>query len=231
MRVTVPERETIRAYVEDRILEEVVHLEKTGTELVGPARYDIWDVLSTDGRWWVITNPLCLYRQVEFKRNVALHFHIGLMLRTSYRPGSDVPGRKPDPSQALPGSWQCWEQALEAYDSCEEAGNFQAVGDRLRGCMIAFISETARGGPAPAADGSHQAAEVRAWANLQASSLAAGNPKRHLRSHLTELSVATWDYINWLTHTRNATRVDAEVGLKEVYHFLSVFGGGVPEQR
>jgi hypothetical protein len=45
------------------------------------------------------------------------------------------------------------------------------------------------------------------------------------------MSVATWDYINWLSRTTNATRVDAEVGLKEMYHFLSVFGGGVPEQR
>jgi hypothetical protein len=230
MRVIAPEREAIRAYVENRILEEVVHLEKSGTELVGPTRYDIWDVLSTGGRWWVITNPLNLYNQADFKRNVALNFHIGMMLRTSYRPGTEPLSAEPNPGRALPGSWQRWEQALEAYDSCDEAGSFQDVGSRLRECVICFLGETSGGDLASAAERAHQA-EVMDWADRQARTLAIGDPGRHLRSYLTKLSVTIWEYINWLMHAKNATRVDAEIGLKGVYNFLSVFGGGVPDQR
>jgi hypothetical protein len=229
MIVTAPDREAIRAYVEDRSLEEVVHLGKAGTELVGPTRYDIWDVLSASSRWWVITNPLSLYSQAEFSRNVALHFHIGMMLRLSYRPGTQPLSR--EPHQSLPGSWQRWEQALEAYDNCDEDGDFQAVGGRLRECVICFLGESADGGLRAVPDGSLQVTEVRTWASRQAGTLAVGGPGRHLRSHLITLSTATWDYINWLAQTGNATRIDAEIGLKEVYHFLSVFGGGVPEQR
>ena len=81
------------------------------------------------------------------------------------------PGEAPDPDRPLPGSWHRWEQALEAYDSCEEAGNFQAVGGRLKECMVCFIGETATDNLAPAADGSYQAAEVKAWAGLRASTV------------------------------------------------------------
>jgi hypothetical protein len=229
MLVTVPGREAVRAFVEDRTLEEVVHVEKAGTELVGPARYDIWDVLSTDGRWWVITNPLRLYSQTDFKRSVALHFHVGFMLRISYRPGADTLSIESDPGRVLPDSWRLWEQALEAYDSCEEAENFQAVGGKLRECMVCLMSETATASElAPAPDGAYQAADVGIWAGRLAT-VAAGGPAPHLRSYLTRLSVVIWEYINWLTNAETATRLDAELGVKEVYHFLGVFGGGVPE--
>lgn len=231
MRVTAPDRAAIRAYVEDRVLEEVVHLEKAGTELVGPTRYDIWDVLSGGSRWWVITNPLSLYSQADFRRHVALYFHIGMMLRVSYRPGAEAMSWEPNPGQALPGSWQRWERAVEAFDSCAEDGNFQAVGSRLRECMICFVGETASRRLAPVPDGSSEAAEIRAWANRQASILAVGGPGRHLRSYLTRLSAVTWEYINWLSQAKNAGRIDAEVGLKQVYHFLRVFGGGISDQR
>lgn len=72
------------------------------------------------------------------------------------------------------------------------------------------------------------AANVRAWADLLAGTVAGGDSTRHLRSHLTRLSVGTWEYVNWLTRAKHAARIDAEIGLKEVYHFLGVFGGGVP---
>ena len=85
MRATKRQTEAIRAYVEDQAHEEVVHLEKAASELVGPVQHDIWDVHCTDSRWWVITEPTNLYSQDDFKsRDVALTFHIGLALRVSY---------------------------------------------------------------------------------------------------------------------------------------------------
>lgn len=52
MRSTKREKESIRAYVEDQAHEEVVHLEKAASELVGPVRHDIWDVHCALSRWW-----------------------------------------------------------------------------------------------------------------------------------------------------------------------------------
>ncbi len=37
------------------------------------------------------------------------------------------------------------------------------------------------------------------------------------------MAVETWDYVNWLTHAKNAIRMDAEIGLKAVEHLLGVF--------
>lgn len=44
MRATKRQTETIRAYVEGQAHEQVIHLEKVASELVGPVRHDIWDV-------------------------------------------------------------------------------------------------------------------------------------------------------------------------------------------
>ena len=82
----------ILAYVEAQAHERVVHLEKAATELVGPVRHNIWDVHCASSRWWVVTNPTNLYGQADFKsRDVALTFHIGLMLRVEYAQEREVP--------------------------------------------------------------------------------------------------------------------------------------------
>jgi hypothetical protein len=60
MRATKRQTDTVRVYTEDQAHEEVVHLEKAASELVGPVRHDIWDVHCTDSRWWVITEPMNL---------------------------------------------------------------------------------------------------------------------------------------------------------------------------
>jgi len=66
--------------------EEVTHLEKVGSERVFATRYDIWDVPTDRGRWWVITPPTNLYSQNEFRSmDYALTFHIGLAARLRAR--------------------------------------------------------------------------------------------------------------------------------------------------
>jgi hypothetical protein len=136
MRASKRQTEAIRRYVEDQAHEQVIHLEKAASERVGPVRHDIWDVHCADSRWWVITEPVNLYSQEDFKsRDVALTFHIGLSLRVSYLHDRRVPVA-PEPAAALAGSWRRWEQAFAAYDAGEEAEDFQAVGVRLRECLI-----------------------------------------------------------------------------------------------
>ena len=207
----------------DQAHEDVVHLEKAASELVGPVRHDIWDVHCTDSRWWVITEPTNLYSQDDFKsRDVALTFHIGLAIRVSYLQERKVPV-KPESADLLPGSWRRWEQAFEAYDSGDEAENFQAVGVRLRECLVSFVGETTNDEMVPEGQEPPKQADFKGWTELLANTLAGGEASAHLRSYLKKLSVETWAYVNWLTHAKNAIRMDAEIGLKMVEHLLGVF--------
>jgi hypothetical protein len=104
IRASEREKDAIRAYVEDQAHEEVIHLEKAASELVGPVRHDIWDVHCPESRWWVVTNPTNLYSQQDFKsRDVVLTFHIGLALRLEYAQEREVPVA-PGPAELLPGS-------------------------------------------------------------------------------------------------------------------------------
>jgi len=65
--------------------------------------------------------------------------------------------------------------------------------------------------------------DFKGWTELLANTLAAGEANAHLRSYLKKLSVETWAYVNWLTHAKNAIRMDSEIGLKIVEHLLGVF--------
>jgi hypothetical protein len=59
---------------------EIEHVEKLTSEYVIGNQYDVWDAHTSDGRWWVITNPVNLYSQDQIKSmDIALSFHIGLM--------------------------------------------------------------------------------------------------------------------------------------------------------
>ena len=123
----------------------------------------------------------------------------------------------------LPGSWRRWEQAFEAYDSGDEAENFQAVGVRLRECLVSFIGETTNNEMVSEGQEPPKQADFKGWTELLANTLASGEPSAHLRSYLKKMSVETWAYVNWLTHAKNAIRMDAEIGLKAVEHLLGVF--------
>ena len=174
-------------------------------------------------RWWVITEPTYLYPQEDFKsRDVALTFHIGLTLRTSYLHERKVPVR-PESADLLPGSWRRWEQAFEAYDSGDEAETFQAVGVRLRECLVSFVGETTSADMVPEGQEPPKQSDFKGWTDLLANTLAPGDHSAYLRSYLKKLSVETWAYVNWLTHAKNAIRMDAEIGLKIVEHLLGVF--------
>jgi hypothetical protein len=46
---------------------EIEHVEKLTSEYVIGRQYDVWDAHTSDGRWWVITNPVNLYSQDQIK--------------------------------------------------------------------------------------------------------------------------------------------------------------------
>jgi hypothetical protein len=198
-------------------------VEKAASEMVGPVRHDIWDVHCADRRWWVVTNPTNLYDQADFKsRDVVLTFHVGLMLRVQYTQEREVPVA-PTQADLLPGSWRRWQQAFEAYDSGDEAENFQAVGVRLRECLVSFVGETRSDELVPDGAERPKNADFKAWTDLLANFLAAGAASAKLRSYLKAITVETWTYVNRLTHAKNPVRMDAEIGLKMVEHLLGMF--------
>lgn len=150
------------------------------------------------------------------------HFPYRLALRTEYLQERQVPVA-PESANLLPGSWRRWQQAFEAYDSGGEAENFQAVGVRLRECLVSFVGETRSDDLVAAGQTPPKSADFKGWAKLLANYLAAGASAARLRSYLTRLSIETWEYVNWLTHAKNAVRIDAEIGLKAVEHLLGTF--------
>jgi hypothetical protein len=223
VRTSQRDKDEVWAYVESRVNEKVTHLEKAASEMVGPVRHDIWDAHCLTTRWWVVTNPTNLYSQDDFKsRDVVLTFHIGVAIRTEYANERDVPVA-PGLADLLPGSWRRWQQAFDELDSGDEAETFQSVGVRLRECLVSFIGETCSDGLVSEGEVPPKAADFKGWTDLLANDLASGKSASHLRSYLKDVSVATWDYVNWLTHAKNAIRMDAEIGLKLVEHILGMF--------
>jgi hypothetical protein len=166
-----------------------------------------------------VTNPLNAYSQEDFKsRDVVLTFHVGLALRIATR--NEVPITD-EAAVLLPGAWRRWEDAVEALPTAREAEDFQAVGMRLRECLVSFVSEVANEDLVPQGSSPPKGADVVGWTNLLANELARGSSAERLRSYLKKLTRETWDYVNWLTHAKNAASDDAEIGVAAVSHFLA----------
>jgi len=136
----------------------------------------------------------------------------------------DVPVT-PSSAELLPGSWRRWQQAFEAYESGDEAEAFQSVGVRLRECLVSFIGETKNEDLVPPGQTPPKASDFKGRVELLANDLAAGESAARLRSYLKKLAVETWEYVNWLTHAKNAVRMGRRdlIGLKSVEHLLGVF--------
>ena len=217
------DEQSVRKYVGAQTGEQVVHVELAGSEQIGPTRHDIWDVRCAESRWWVISNMMNLYSQADFKsRDVALTFHVGLMVRVAEREHWTVP-LTPSTAAALPGSWRRWEQAVDAFLASGEPEDYQAVGVRLRETLLSFLDEVRDEDPAPAENDEPKRSDFPGWVDLLANNLAPGESAARLRSLLKKTAVGTWDYVNWLTHAKNAVRLDAEIGLKAVEHLLGTF--------
>ena len=196
-------------------------MEKLTSEYVLGRQYDVWDAHATDGRWWVITNPVNLYSQDQIKSmDIALSFHIGLMSR--------MMASRPHPA-ARQDTWilevaRRLDVAGESLDRAREVEDFQAVGMRLRETLLTLAAKLASLGyqtDAGAAD--LQRGNFKAWAGVCAESVAAGSSAQYLRALLKALSEKTWNYVAWLTHARAAGRPDAQIALSAVSQTIEAF--------
>lgn len=218
---TDEERDAVLSYVESQSPDDpVVHVEKVATEAVGSVVHDIWDVHCSKSRWWVVSNPMNLYSQEDFKsRDVVLTFHVGLMLRVATQHNVPITD---EAATLLPQAWRLWEQATDTLSTAREAEDFQAVGVRLREAMVSYAAEVQDDGLVPDGVDRPKSADMIGWTNLLCDHLTAGSSSGQLRSYVKKLTRETWDYVNKLTHAKNATRWDAEIGAAAVSHFLSM---------
>jgi hypothetical protein len=200
---------------------EVEHVEKLTSEYVLGQQYDVWDAHTSDGRWWVITNPVNLYSQDQIKSmDIALSFHIGLMSR--------VMASQP-PTSARQGAWMLevtrrLDVAGESLDRAREVEDFQAVGMRLRETLLTLAAKLASLGYQTEASAANlQQGNFKAWASLCAETVAAGSSAQYLRALLKALSEKTWNYVTWLTHARSASRPDAQIAMTVTSQIIEAF--------
>jgi len=80
-------------------------------------------------------------------------------------------------------------------------------------CLVSLIGEITTDDLVPDGNGRPKAANFKAWFALFADSVASGSSSARLRSYLKNTSREVWDYVNWLTHAKNAAYFDAEIGV------------------
>ena len=107
----------------------------------------------------MITNSTNLYSQDDFRsRDEALTFHVGLAVRS------------------------------EAIGPAREAEDYQAIGMRLRECLVSLIGEITNDDLVPKDNDRPKAADFKAWFALFAGYIAAGSSSAKLRSYLKSTS-------------------------------------------
>jgi hypothetical protein len=83
----------------------------------------------------------------------------------------------------------------------------------------------------PEGDTAPLASDFIHWSEKIANAVAPGSSSAELRGYLKAISKATWKYVNWLTHAKNATRVDGELAVGMVAHFLQLFEEGIERKE
>ena len=207
--------------------EQVKHVERVKTEHVMGERYEIWDVTTDKGRWWVLTNVTNLYSQTLFPSlDYTLSFHVGLMMRVrsrESRAGED----EPTPFDEV---FRRQNQASDLIDRAVEAEHFQAVGMQLRECFISLVGAVRR--RVELGDGERpQDANVTAWTGLLWDQLCPGDPNKELRQYLKTTSEKAWQLVNWLTHHRNANKTAALIANEAVNTLVMAFNRVLSRDR
>ncbi|MDQ3656197.1 MAG: hypothetical protein M3457_14105 [Chloroflexota bacterium] len=204
---------------------EVMEAEKVTTERVMGRRHQIWNVLATDRRWWVITDPTNLYSQEQFPMmEDVLNFHHGLTARVFSRDRPQIEG---DDQGNVSGAWRRWMQAANALNDAEEAEDFQAVGMRCRESLLSFIRDVGTTDMVPQGQSAPQRANFVAWSELIANAIAGGPRSDKARGHIKAVARTSWECVGWLTHSANATRWDAEFVLWATNSTLVAFNGAM----
>lgn len=218
-------QDEIREYVEmetRETAEVVTHVEWLRAEHMFGERFDVWDVRTDKDRYWVISNLTNLYSQSDFKSlDQAMTYHFGVRMVLSSRSSKHAPSDEAQHEAVT--AWRLFEQAAEQLDEAEEAEDYQSVGMRCRETLLAFVQEVARQDLPLPDSGRPKAADFTGWTEFLADNLASGSTNERLRSLLKTSGEEVWQYVNWLTHAKNANRLHGETAVDAVRETMTLF--------
>lgn len=203
--------------------EEVQHVERVKQEIVLGDAYEVWDVITDQDRWWVITNLTNLYSQRHFPSlDFTLSFHIGLMMRLRSRPDRAA-ADAPTPFDEV---FRRQDQAHARHEAAIEAEDYQAVGMQLRECLLALLAAIRRRIEIPPTTVRPQDANFVDWCNVLVNQLCRGASNKDLRHHLKATAKSTWQLVNWLTHSSSANKTASSISVHAcdtvVGHFIQI---------
>lgn len=204
---------------------KVRHLEKLKAERVFSREYELWDVHTTEGRWWVVTNPTNVYPQEQFpSADYMLSFHIGLAARVAQR---DMRSAQFSNASRFAGAYRRWRQAARGVDDANEAEDFQAVGMKCRECLLTFARDAQDDIQLSEQLERPKRGDFVAWSRLIADWAAPGDESKDVRQYLKQLASSVWQLVGWLTHARSARHVDAELVVAATQQLLDSFSASV----
>ena len=209
---------SIRNYVE---IEDsgcvVTQIQRVAKTKIMGVPHEVWDVWTTERRWWVITNLTNLYNQEQWPSyNMALTYHVGLRVVLSERSRKDIPE---DNRSLVPVAWRKYNQAIDTFNASDEAEGFQAVGIHCREALISLAHHFAEMGVGHDLETKPKRASFKEWATLAGEHFATGR----LRAYLKSISDHSWDLSVSLQHYSEATSWDAEIVLDATAHLISSF--------
>jgi cation transport regulator ChaC len=234
LKATPEETEEVREYFEWQAPDlEVIFMQKVYSEAVMNTRHDVWDIHTNKDRWWVITGGTNLYSQEQFpSMDLALTFHIGLILRI---PRTEE--QQEDDLRILPFGpvFQKMEEANTAVTQAHTLADYQAVGVRCREALLELIGVAQDA--AMWTDTPPKRADFRAWTEIICNSLLPGDTNKERRGALKSALESAWTFSNWLTHSKSATWIDADMAHSLILHAIGMATSfilrelrGVPEE-
>jgi hypothetical protein len=233
LKATDDEIEAVQEYFEWQAPDlEVTFMQKVYSEAVLNTRHDVWDVHTNKDRWWVITGGINLYSQQQFPNmDLALTFHIGLSLRI---PRTE--DQQQDDQRLIPFG-DVFEKMAEAGAAVTQAHNladYQAVGVRCRETLLALIGVAQDA--AAWTDTPPKRADFRAWTEIICNDLMPGMSNKERRGATKGALESAWTFSNWLTHSKSANWIDAEMAHALIQHAIGMASSlilrglrGVPE--
>ncbi len=219
LKASEEEIEGVREYFEWQAPDlEVTFMQKVYSEAVLNTRHDVWDIHTNKDRWWVITGGTNLYSQQQFPNmDLALTFHIGLMLR---RPRMEEQQR--DDFRLLPfvPVFEKMEEVGAAVSQAHNLADYQAVGVRCRETLLELIGVAQDA--AVWTETGPQRANFREWAEIICNALLPGNTNKERRSALEGALESAWTFSNWLTHSKSASWLDADMAHTLIQHAIGI---------
>ena len=215
LKATDKETQEVREYFEWQAPDlEVTFMQKVYSEAVLNTRHDVWDIHTTKDRWWVITGGTNLYSQDQFPNmDLALTFHIGLLLRIPR-----TTEQRGDGLNILPFG-PVFEKIEDGYTAVTQAhhlAGYQAVGVRCREALLELIGVAQDA--AVWTDTPPQRANFRAWVDIICDDLLPADTNKERRRALKGALGSAWTFSNWLTHSKSATWIDAEMAHSLTQH-------------